>query len=62
MEKVISNAFDWEGPSLYTRDKQLRRHVLGVQSANTRKEIENSLIKKEMFTTYSKAKNSKENK
>jgi len=62
MEKVISNAFDWEGPSLYTKDKQLRRHVLGVQSANTRKKIENNLIKKEPFTNYCKTKNPGENK
>jgi hypothetical protein len=33
-----------------------------VQSANTRKEIENSLIKKEQFTTYCKAKDPGENK
>ena len=62
MEKVISNAFDWKGPSLFTKDKELRRHVVGVRSANTRKEIENSLTKKEPFTTYCKAKDPKENK
>ena len=62
MEKVISNAFDWKGPSLFTKDKELKRHVVGVRSANTRKEIENSLTKKEPFTTYCKAKDPKENK
>jgi len=62
MEKVTNNVFDWRGPSLFTKDKELRRHVLSVQSANTRKEIENSLIKKEQFTTYCKAKDPGENK
>lgn len=62
MEKVISNAFDWRGPSIYSKDKELIRHVLGVQSATTRKEIENSLTKKEPFTTYCKARDPKENK
>ena len=40
-------AFDWQDePSIYFRDAELRRHVLGVQSATTRKAMEENLASK----------------
>ena len=54
-------AFDWQDePSIYFRDAQLRRHVLGVQSANTRKSMEESLELKKCITIYSTAKQQKD--
>ena len=54
-------AFDWQDePSIYFRDAQLRRHVLGVQSVNTRKAIEDNLALKKSIAIYSLAKDKKE--
>lgn len=37
-------AFDWrDEPSIYQREPELRRHVAGVQSANTRTSIKQAL-------------------
>jgi hypothetical protein len=54
-------AFDWQDePSIYFRDEKLRRHVLGIQSVNTRKAIEENLESKKSITIYSVAKLKKE--
>jgi len=54
-------AFDWQDePSIYFRDEQLRRHVLGVQSATTRKAMEENLASKKSINIYSLAKDKKE--
>jgi hypothetical protein len=56
-------AFDWrDEPSIYTRNSELRRHVLGVQSATTRKAMEENLAKKKSITIYSLAKDKKESR
>ena len=56
-------AFDWQGePSIYTREPELRRHVLGVQSATTRKELEANLEKKKSILIYSLAREKRESK
>ena len=58
-----TTAFDWQNePSIYFRDEQLRRHVLGVQSATTRKELEANLEKKKSILIYSQAREKKESK
>ena len=54
-------AFDWKDePSIYQREPELRRHVLGVQSATTRKTMEENLSTKKSITIYSVAKLKKE--
>jgi hypothetical protein len=54
-------AFDWQDePSIYFRDAQLRRHVLSVQSVNTRKAVEDNLALKKSIAIYSLAKDKKE--
>lgn len=52
------NAFDWRGePSIYTTDKQLRSHVIGVKSTQTaRDKLVENLAKKKSITIYSLAK------
>jgi hypothetical protein len=56
-------AFDWQGePSIYTQEPELRRHVLGVQSATTRKAMEENLTSKKSITIYSLAKDKRETK
>ena len=53
--------FDWQDePSIYFRDSELRRHVLGVQSATTRRAMEENLESKKSITIYSVAKLKKE--
>ena len=55
------NAFDWRDElSIYQRKPELRRHVLGVQSATTRKAMEENLSTKKSITIYSVAKLKKE--
>jgi len=60
----MKNAFDWQGePSIYTTDKHLRHHVIGVKSTQTaRDKAAENLLKKKTFTVYSLAKDPKEKK
>lgn len=51
-------AFDWQGePSIYTTDKDLRSHVIGVKSTQiAREKLVENLAKKKSITIYSVAK------
>lgn len=52
------NAFDWrDEPSIYTTDKDLRNHVIGVKSTQTaREKLVENLASKKSITIYSVAK------
>jgi hypothetical protein len=54
----IKNAFDWQDePSIYSRDKDLRNHVIGIKSTQTaREKLIANLTKKQSITIYSVAK------
>ena len=56
------NAFDWrDKPSIYTTDKDLRNHVIGVKSTQTaREKLVENLASKKSITIYSVAKLKKE--
>ena len=58
------NAFDWQGePSIYSTDKDLRNHVIGVKSTQTaREKLVENLAKKKSITIYSTARDQKEKK
>jgi len=58
------NAFDWRGePSIYSTDKDLRNHVIGVKSTQTaREKLVENLAKKKSITIYSTARDQKEKK
>ena len=59
----LKTAFDWQDePSIYQREPELRRHVLGVQSATTRKAMEENLASKKSILIYSQAREKKESK
>jgi hypothetical protein len=55
-------AFDWKDePSIYTTDKNLRNHVIGVKSTQlAREKLVENLAKKKSITIYSLAKDKKE--
>lgn len=57
-------AFDWRGePSIYSTDKDLRNHVIGVKSTQTaREKLVENLAKKKSITIYSVAKLEKDKK
>jgi len=57
-------AFDWQGePSIFTTDKELRNHVIGVKSTQiAREKSAENLLKKKTFAIYSLAKDPKDKK